>query len=155
MPLTYQKVNSKKAIKYLESAEFTQLWFKNRKEDKLADKISFFRPVECFAILGNHSNRGLIIIEDWGDFHEPHIFTDDSIRGAKLIDLIRLFLKNRIDLYKLLVGRIEKSRKDVKRLSRWVGFKPFKEDQQYYYVGASCESIRYVQQFKRSAKLVR
>lgn len=126
----YKKITQKNAIKYLKSRKYDDLWHQGD------DKSTFFnKEVEIFGIYDKEALNGLIIIENWGKFWEPHIFADESKRGSRLLALLRKFIKNRIKFYRIMIGRVVKSRKNVLLLAKWLGFRHFKTDKQYYYLG--------------------
>ncbi len=129
----YDKISNKKAIRFLRDKKFNSLWYNNLDE--------FIHDVNTFGLYNNELLIGVIAMEDWGKFTEPHIFCLKEHRGRNLLKVCRKFLKNRIFLYKLLIGRVERSRKDVMSFASLSGFKRFKEDDKYIYFGANHESI--------------
>jgi len=133
--LDYKKISETTAINYLESNNYDKFWFENTSSPNF-----FIRPVYCYGIFDDCQLKGIFILEDWDKFFEPHIFTDKSIRGIKLLKLLSNFLKNKIGIYGPLIGRIPRSMgisttRAIKRFSKWLGMLPFKKDSRYYYVG--------------------
>jgi len=139
--LSYGLVSSLTAIHYLKKNQYDNYWYENTASDEF-----WIRPVDCYGIYNGSALKGIIILEKWPQFYEPHIFTHPDIRGKELKTLLLFFLDKIMAHYKLLIGRIPRgsnlpAAKATRLFARWLGMRSFRKDNFFEYMGRSITHV--------------
>jgi len=130
-----KKIKNNQFVKYLNENRYSHLWY------KLNDPNSkyFIRKTETFGIYHNKALVGVFALESQKYFYEPHLFIDKKIRGKKIIDCFKSLLLDYLLKYPLMIARIKKKDKHIQLFIKWIGFRKFKEDDQYIFFGIDIE----------------